>query len=310
MWITPYTKPHEPHNKDIAGHSYGQDEKQNNTRNRWRTMWICKRQRNKKCNRGLYMIRTLTERAIEIQEDLYLCFIDYTKAFDTLRQEEIMSILDGLNIDGKDLRIVRNIYWEQTAAMRIGNDLSAFQDIKRGVRQGCVLSPDLFPIYSEIIMRALEGIPGIKLGGYNMNNISYADDTVLISDNEKELQEMLDTVLVRESEKKGLSLNKKKPEVMVISKKNCTPACNIVMNGTVLKQVHKFNYLGSLITSDGRCINEIKSRMAQAKASYHNMKSILTNKRMSLGVRKRVLQCYIEPILYTDVNHGQWQNKH
>ena len=69
------------------------------------------------------------------------------------------------------------------------------------------------------------------------------------------------------------------------------------MNGTVLKQVHKFNYIGSLITSDGRCINEIKRRMAQAKAYFHNMKSILTNKRMSLGVRKRVLQCYIEPIL-------------
>ena len=93
---------------------------------------------------AIYMIRTLTERAIEIQKDLYLCFIDYTKAFDKLRHEEIMSILDSLNIDGKDLRIVRNIYWEQTAAMRIGNDLSAFQDIKRGVRQGCVLSPDLF----------------------------------------------------------------------------------------------------------------------------------------------------------------------
>ena len=60
-----------------------------------------------------------------------LCFIDYTKAFDKLRHEEIMSIFDSLNIDGKDLRIVRNIYWEQTAAMRIGNDLSAFQYIKR-----------------------------------------------------------------------------------------------------------------------------------------------------------------------------------
>ena len=70
--------------------------------------------------------------------------------------------------------------------MRIGNDLSAFQDIKRGVRQGCVLSPDLFSIYSEIIMRALECMPGIKVIGYNMNNIRYADDTVLIADNENE----------------------------------------------------------------------------------------------------------------------------
>ena len=82
---------------------------------------------------AIYMLRTLTERAIEIQKDLYY-FMLYrlhkgTKAFDKLRHEEIMSILDSLNIDGKDLRIVRNIYWEQTAAMRIGNDLSAFQDI-------------------------------------------------------------------------------------------------------------------------------------------------------------------------------------
>ena len=60
-------------------------------------------------------------------------------------------------------------------------------------------------------------MPGIKVGGYNMNNIIYADDTVLIADNENELQEMLGTV-VRESEKKYLSLNKKKTEVMVISK--------------------------------------------------------------------------------------------
>ena len=71
---------------------------------------------------AICMLRTLIERAIEIQRDLYLCIIDYTKAFDKLRHEEIMSILDSLNIDGKDLRIVRNIYWEQTAAMRIGND--------------------------------------------------------------------------------------------------------------------------------------------------------------------------------------------
>ena len=114
-----------------------------------------------------------------------------------------------------------------------------------------------------------------------MNTIRYADDTVLIADNENELQEMLDTV-VRESEKKGLSLNKKENR----------------SHGHLKEKLYAcMQYRGSLITYDGRCINEIKRRMAQAKASFQNMKSILTNKRLSLGVRKRVLQCYIEPIL-------------
>ncbi|GFO47431.1 hypothetical protein PoB_007393600 [Plakobranchus ocellatus] len=54
------------------------------------------------------------------------------------------------------------MYWEQTAAMRIENKTSTFQDIKRGVRQGCVLSPDLFSLYSQIIMQNLENHPGIK----------------------------------------------------------------------------------------------------------------------------------------------------
>ena len=80
--------------------------------------------------------------------------------------------------------------------MRIGKYLSAFQDMKRGVRQGCVLSPDLFSIYSEIILRALEGMPGIKVGGYNMNIIIYVDDTVMFADNENELQEMLDSAVL------------------------------------------------------------------------------------------------------------------
>ncbi|GFN88374.1 2-aminoadipate transaminase [Plakobranchus ocellatus] len=96
---------------------------------------------------AIYILRTLIERALEAQKDVYLCFIDYTKAFDRVRHNEIITQLKQLNIDGKDLRIIKTMYWEQTAAMRIENKTSTFQDIKRGVRQGCVLSPDLFSLY-------------------------------------------------------------------------------------------------------------------------------------------------------------------
>ncbi|GFO01374.1 retrovirus-related pol polyprotein from type-1 retrotransposable element r2 [Plakobranchus ocellatus] len=105
------------------------------------------------------------------------------------------------------------MYWEQTAAMRIKNKTSTFQDIKRGVRQGCVLSPDLFSLYSEIIMRNLENHPGIKVGGQNINNLRYADDTMLIAENKEDLQKLIN-IVEEESRKKGLELNSKKTEVM------------------------------------------------------------------------------------------------
>ena len=162
---------------------------------------------------AIFILRTLIERALEIQKDVYLCFIDYTKAFDRVRHDEIIKELTKLKIDGKDLRIIKNMYWEQTAAMRVEGEISAFQKIKRGVRQGCVLSPDLFSLYSEIIMRNIEGQPGIRVGGHNINNLRYADDTVLISENEKDLQ--LLKIVESKSKEKGLELNSKKTEVMV-----------------------------------------------------------------------------------------------
>ncbi|GFN78228.1 retrovirus-related pol polyprotein from type-1 retrotransposable element r2 [Plakobranchus ocellatus] len=86
------------------------------------------------------------------------------------------------------------MYWEQTAAMRVENENSTFQDIKRGVRKGCVLSPDLLSLYSEIIMRNLENHPGIKVSGHNINNLRYVDDTVLIAENKEDLQKLLNIV--------------------------------------------------------------------------------------------------------------------
>ncbi|KAK3784412.1 hypothetical protein RRG08_039413 [Elysia crispata] len=224
---------------------------------------------------AIYIPRQIIERTLEVNKDLYVCFIDYTKAFDRVRHEEIITILQQLNIDGKDLRIIKNIYWEQKAAVRVEEETSNFQNIKRGVRQGCVLSPDLFSLYSEMIMRQIEEIEGLKIGGHNINNIRYSDDTVLTADSEEKLQELLNKV-VEESQNKGLELNSKKKTI---------------------KQANSFKYLGTQITSDGRNHQEIKSRIAQAKASFQQVKSIMTNIKMSIVVRKRILEAFIELVL-------------
>ena len=106
---------------------------------------------------AIYILRTVIERSIEVQQDLYLCFIDFTKAFDTVKHEKLIQMLQDLNVDGKGLKIIRNMYWKQTAAIKINNEISGYQKIEKGVRQGCVLSPDLFSCYSEINLRNIEG---------------------------------------------------------------------------------------------------------------------------------------------------------
>ena len=245
---------------------------------------------------AIFTLSMLMERCIEVQRDLYICFIDYSKAFDKVRHNELFNILEELDIDGKDLRIIRNLYWEQNAAVRIDGDYSDFKQIKRGVRQGCVMSPDLFNIYSETILRKLGDSPGIKINGEIINNIRYADDTALIASSEKELQSLLD-IVVAESERKGLYLNVKKTECMVVSKKPVNPTCNLKSKGEKIKQVYRFKYLGYIITSDGRCDTEIKRRIAMAKDSFSKMSPIFKNHNISMITKFRVLKAYVWSIL-------------
>ena len=88
----------------------------------------------KSTRNAIFTLSMLAERCIEMQKDLYLCFIDFSKAFDKVRHEKLFNILEHLDIDGKDLRVIRNLYWDQSAAVRIGGELSEYKLIKRGVR--------------------------------------------------------------------------------------------------------------------------------------------------------------------------------
>ena len=129
--------------------------------------------------------------------------------------------------------------------------------------------PDVFNLYTECIMSAIEEKEGFIVGGYNWNNIRCADDTALIADSTEMLQEILNTV-VEESAVKGLSVNQKKTFCIAISKK---VNCALEILGQRIQQVNKLNYLGSTIYSDSRCANEIKRRIA--RETFQRMSKIL-----------------------------------
>jgi len=122
------------------------------------------------------------------------------------------------------------------------------------------VSHDLFKLHcGELILRHLVGEGAFRIGE-NITNVRYADETVLIAESQSDLQRLLD-VVVEESAKRHLSINCKKAECLVVSKKG-TPACSLKIGGENIKQVSSFTYLGSLLTDDARCIKEIERRLA------------------------------------------------
>ena len=158
---------------------------------------------------GIFCYKIIAQKHLEVDKDLFTCFIDYSKAFDKVHHEQLIQCLEKIGVDGKDIRVIANLYWHQKAAIRIQNQLSPFTSIQRGVRQGCVLSPYLFNIYTEFIFRECNELQGINIHGLNINNLRYADDTALITENQENLQRVV-TKVREESSKAGLEMNVKK----------------------------------------------------------------------------------------------------
>ena len=138
----------------------------------------------------IYNLRTIIERYIKCGKSIYLCFIDYETAFDTVKHAKIIECMENLDMDGKEIRLIINLYWTQKPYMRTEDGLSPEIHIKRRVRQGCVLSPCLFNLYTENIFGAINTNNGITIGGTTIYNLRYADDTVLLAETEEDLQEI------------------------------------------------------------------------------------------------------------------------
>ena len=153
------------------------------------------------------------EKTREFQKNIYFCFIDYAKAFDCLDHKKLWKILKEMGIPDHLTCLLRNLYAGQEATLRTGHGTTDWFQIGKGVCQGYILSPCLFNLYAEYLMRNAgleEAQAGIKIA---RRNISYADDTTLMAESEEELKSLLMKVK-EESEKVGLKLNIQKTKIM------------------------------------------------------------------------------------------------
>ena len=175
--------------------------------------------------------------------------------------------------------LLRNLYAGQEATVRTGHGKTDWLQIRKEVYQGCILSPCLFALYAEYIIRNTglgEAQVGIKIPGRNINNLRYADDTTLVAESAEELKS-LSMKVKEENEKVGLKLNIQKMKIMASSS-----ITSWQLDGQTVETMRNFIFLGSKIIADGDCSHEIKRHLLLRGKVLSNIDSLLKSRDITL----------------------------
>ena len=188
----------------------------------------------------------------------------------------------------------RNLHAGQEATVRTGHGTMDWFQIRKGVCQGCILSPCLFNLYAEHIMRNAgldESQGGTKIAGKNINDLRYEDDATLLAENEEELNSLLMKVK-EESEKVGLKLNIQKTKIMASG-----PITSWDIDGETVETVSDFILGGSKITADGDCSHDIKRRLLLGRKVMTSLDSILKSRDITLPTKVHLVKAMVFPVV-------------
>ena len=189
---------------------------------------------------------------------------------------------------------LRNLYAGCEATVRTGHATTDSFQIGKGVRPDCILSPCLFNLYAEYIMRNARldvAQAGIKIAWRNINNFRYADDTTLLAENKEELKSLL--IKVKEkSEKFGLKLKVRKTKIMASG-----PIISWQIDGETMEIVTDFIVLGSKIIADGDCSHEIKRHLLFGRKVMTNLDSILKSRDITLPTKVCLVKAMVFPVV-------------
>jgi hypothetical protein len=228
----------------------------------------------------------------------YLCFVDFRKAFDTIWHDGLYKTLWDEGVKGKAWRVVRSLYSSMHASVKLGTTVSREVHMRQGVRQGCPLSPVLFNFFINKLAKELatSGF-GAKFEGVDLPALLYADDVVLCADSPEKLQKLID-ILDKFCRRYHMEVNLSKSEVMKVGVKSVCESCRQAelsslfvragcvlcspwqCQGTRLKLVHKYKYLGLWFTSDMKWDEHISKAVAKAKKATRSIGKVLSNNKI------------------------------
>ncbi|KAK0424256.1 hypothetical protein QR680_008579 [Steinernema hermaphroditum] len=240
----------------------------------------------------LQAINQLVERSREYRLPLFIVFVDYEKAFDTVELNAVWSAVQQQGVPGQITKLLQKIYQEATSPVNI-NDEPVPIEIRRGVRQGDTISPKLFTATLEHVFRHLQWEEvGININGSRLSNLRFADDIALIAETAEDLQKMMDE-LNEASQRAGLKINANKTKLM------STEPTSILLNGSEVERVESFVYLGQevrLVRDHGK---EMSRRICSGWNVFKQYKQFLTNPTVEMRWKRRLFNmCVLPAMLY------------
>ena len=199
---------------------------------------------------NLFILNEIIENHKKNNKNLYLCFIDIEKAYDKVNRELLIKVLGKVGLPAKVVNIIKSLYLDTRATYMLGEFETDWVDIENGVRQGCVMSPTLFNLYTEeLAVRIKQANMGINIGEDKLGILMYADDMLLMAENSGDLQSMLEIV-----EGYGKDYNIKysieKTQIITISSMPNQEAI-VSLAGNIIKNTDKYKYLGFNVTKNG-----------------------------------------------------------
>ena len=221
----------------------------------------------------IFILRNIIEQSVEWQAPLYLNFIDFEKAFDSIHRETLWKIMESYGVPPKILTIIKKLYKNNEICVTNNGLQSDWVRIESGVKQGCGMSGFLFLIVLDWVMRnSVEGKnTGIRWKFTSkLEDLDFADDIALMSSKFNDIQDK--TTAVKEwAEKAGLKININKTKSMRLNAKIERP---IKIDGQEREEVEEFTYLGSKVTKEGGASEDIKARLQKARGAFLSLSQV------------------------------------
>ena len=239
-------------------------------------------------------LRIIIEQSKEWNSDLFINFIDYAKAFDSIDRPCLWKILRHYGIPNKIVNIIKSMYTGGAGSVMFKGKLSPPFEIKTGVKQGCLLSPFLFLLVIDWIMKSCDPKDGIQWTlREQLNDLDYADDIGLLSSNRTQMQRKTNKIS-EISGKVGLRINTQKTKILRINAATNDP---IMLNEEELENVTTFEYLGSKIDESGGTDADVTARINKARSAFACLNKIWSSTALSIRTKLRLFQSNVMSVL-------------